>query len=141
MATRTKLLKNPVTLPCVLSSRVRKKDVVVSGDVMAEPVIIIQGTEENSGSNITIINHTTQERISLNYVPALGETVEINIPRRRVIKTVGSGEPESFVDALSDESYLSKFTISCGVNQLEIVCDCAVTVSCNFCDQYLEAMY
>lgn len=77
----------------------------------------------------------------MNYMPSESETVEINIPKRTITKLQKDGVCQSLIDALANDSYLSKFSLCPGVNLLEVVCDSVVSVSCEFSDQYLEAMY
>lgn len=63
VAERTNSLKSPVTFPCVFSTGKKTENIVVCGDVTAEPVIIIRGNGNYRANGITIINHTTCEKL------------------------------------------------------------------------------
>lgn len=138
---RENLIKQVLKLPMVFSRRVSRADINNIGDVDTEPVFIIQTMGvSDSGSNdgIEIINHTTNQRILLEYNPSIGETVRVDIPERKIYNDAGV----NLIDKISLDTFLSDFWLQTGRNDVEVINHAGpyCSVLCEYTNKYIEAV-
>lgn len=137
---RTPLIKKTFSFPTAFAIRRTRSVVYNAGDAAAEPIITIECTSEGENEEIglDIINHTTGQSIELEYNPAAGEQVVINIPERSIYNNSG----ENLIETISDDSFLDDFVLAVGGNDLEVInrCEAAVRVSCGYLNRYAEAV-
>lgn len=138
---RKNKIKTTFCFPCVMSERTSKGIVVNGGDVEAEPVIEIyfgENAQFDEAVDITLYNHSVKEKLTLSYLPEAGELITIDIAQRRIFNNKG----ENLISILTDDSYMSLFTLAEGANNLEVVCGNSIDFSivCRFTNRYLEAV-
>lgn len=140
--TREKHLETEFVLPLVFSERINRAAVTNAGDIIAEPVITfsngIDGVNGENG-NLTIRNETTGQVMVLNYYPAPGESVTIDISERKIVSSNGS----SLINFISDDTDLSDFHLEKGENILCVesnITNARANVECSFYNRYLEGV-
>lgn len=132
-------------LPCMLTRRITKANVVNIGDVDTEPIIKIRlnggtynGTEGTPGTLI-IRNETTKQEIELNLQDAENTTeVTIDIPNRKIY----SQDNKNLIHHLAPTSFLSDFWLKKGQNEICVdnyISESSV-VECEFSNKYIEAV-
>lgn len=142
LLTKSKYLETTFTLPCVFSERISRASVINSGDITAEPIITfkngVDGTYD-AGGYLVLNNETTGQFVTLNYYPAPGETVTIDISNR----TITSDSGANLINFISDETDLSEFWLALGENVVSAesnVTNNRVLVECSFYNRYIEGV-
>ncbi len=139
------LLDGTFVLPCMLTRRITKANVVNIGDVDTEPIIRISlnggtynGTAGTPGTLI-IRNETTKQEIELNLQDAENTTgVTIDIPNRKIY----SQDNKNLIHHLAPTSFLSDFWLQKGQNEICVdnyISESCV-VECEFSNKYVEAV-
>lgn len=132
-------------LPCMLTRRIAKANVINIGDVDTEPIIKIRlngvtynGTAGTPGTLI-IRNETTKQEIELNLQDAENTTeVTIDIPNRKIY----SQDNKNLIHHLAPTSFLSDFWLKKGQNEICVdnyISESSV-VECEFSNKYIEAV-
>lgn len=117
-------------LPCVFTTRISKITIPNNGDTMTYPIFIVR-YENMSDSSITkITNHSTNEKLILNYVIAENETIEIDTAKRTVTSNI-NGNITNYLDISSDFPTLQK-----GQNKFEAL-SLGSNVTIRFRERYL----
>ena len=114
----TKNLKTEFTLPLVFSKRTTRCNVLNGGDIPADCLITIKGlsvSEETAGNEISIINHTTNEKIALSYLLAVNEQIKIDTAGCSVTSSLNG----NIINRLKAESSFIK--LAAGVNDIEVI--------------------
>ena len=142
---RTPLLNKYFTFNGMFSKRVSRGEILSIGNIFTEPIfyIDVQHVPEESTTaekGILITNHTTGQYIRLDYEPAQGEQITIDIPNRDIHNDAG----ENLIAYISDDTFLDGFYIMPGANDIEALnysADTSMTVMCMFTNKYVEAVY
>lgn len=109
-----------------------------SGAKRAEPVVAICSLTDTLGDVITLTNHTTEQKLTLNTSLLQGDTLMIDVPNRTV--TLNG---ETRFDILSDDSFLSEFYLDVGNNQVSVTTNRngdRLVASVDYYNKYNEAM-
>lgn len=133
------LLDNDFEFPGKFSERISRSTVMNAGDVTAEPILYITAGHNPTGI-VTVKNHTTEQKLSVNYEPLADETVIIDASERRIYNSAG----ENLLGYLSDDSFFDGFYLAPGENDIEVLSGGAnleLEVSCRFRPRYSEAVY
>lgn len=141
---REKLLYGSFTFPCMFSKRTSRMTLINSGDVEAEPVIMLYNTATKSALGedygIEIVNHTTGQSILIERATTNGEVITVDVPNRSITSSL-SGD---ITHSLSQDSYLSNFIFAVGTNDIEAVNyneGEEISVVFHWKNQYLEAVW
>ncbi len=132
------LLDGGFAFPGKFSERISRRIIVNSGDCAAEPTIFINAGHNPTGT-IAIINHTSGEKLSLNYEPLADEVITIDTSLRKITGADG----ENLLNYLSDDSFFDGFHLMPGDNDIEVLIGNAnrqLDVSCRFRPCYSEAV-
>lgn len=114
---RLDLITSETTLPATFTERVVGGIVTNSGDITAEPKIIIKClTSLPDGGDITIENKTTGKKIVINHKVEDGEIITIDIPNRQILSNI-SGD---ITNQLSLDTYLCDMYLECGENSIDV---------------------
>ena len=116
--------------------------IINSGDVPAEPVITISksATADTAAKVLTLTMEAegTKTEIVLNYSISAGETVTVDIPNRKITSSVSG----NIICKLGLRSVLSDFVVPPGFGLMSVdTVDTALSISCSFENQYLEASH
>ena len=140
---RTDLIYGTFTLPKMFTSKVTEKDVINTGDLPVQPVLVLKNIGEGTASSgVTVVN-TPPSGINQTFVltkPLLaGEQVTVDFANRRV----DSDQRDSLIHSISDSTYLNTFTLEHGSNHVAVSAGVGdkLTVTCIFTPRYLEGMY
>lgn len=140
---RTNLIYGSFTLPTVFSSKITEKDVINTGDLPVQPILILRNTGKDTASaGVTIVNTPpsgVNQTFQLTRPLLAGEQVRVDFPGRRV----DSDQRGSLLHSISDDTYLNAFTLEQGKNHIEVTAGIGdkMAVSCIFIPKYLEGMY
>lgn len=108
-----------VSLPAVATERVTRRAVYNEGDCKIYPVFVITnlgGNTQSKSHTVTVKNLTANKEITVKTAISNGDTVTIDLARRKVIKN-----GEYITDSITDSSILSQFYLEIGKNDIEIV--------------------
>lgn len=133
------------SFPGMFSRRISRGEIVSPGSAYTEPVftIDVQFAPENTSAaekGLRITNETTGQYIRLDYEPATGEQIRIDIPNRKIENSQGV----SLIEYISDDTFLDGFYIVPGSNIIEALnysVETSLTVLCAFTNKYVEALY
>lgn len=115
---RTKLIDDKMTLPAVFSERTDGASVDVCGDREIEPIIEILGAmPQGSEGRIVIENLSAEKTFTINYVPAEGERITVDIGKRTITSDING----NILKYISDDSFMSDLVIGIGTSQLRAV--------------------
>lgn len=105
------------TLPCVFTSRHSRTALYNNGDKKVFPVIEITaiGTPSAESNTVTVTNHTTGAVLKLEKVLTDGETITIDLPRRRI----ESSADGIITHLITDDTNLSECFLAAGENDIE----------------------
>ena len=112
------LVTETFTLPCVFTERISEGDINNMGDKIIYPTIYITDNSSVSASSggVLIVNETTGAMIELpDYVMTYGETITIDLGRRKITSSIAGDITNSLGDSTPD---LSKFFLEVGINHL-----------------------
>ncbi len=129
------LLSTPFTLPCIFSERTMETTFFVSGDVEAEPMISLSVHEDIEA--FTVTNRTTGAFLTFDGGFSAGDEIVVDIEKRTAV----SSRLGSVLNRLSDDSYLSRFTLDEGENTVAVTAAGNVSCTVSFRNRYREAMY
>ncbi|MBE7022724.1 MAG: phage tail family protein [Ruminococcaceae bacterium] len=140
----TDLIEDSFTLPCIFTERINRRIVSNQGDFRTEPVFTIYNAPNEAALlaeavGVELLNHTTGQRLMLEYAIGAGETVTVDIPNRRIVSSTAG----NIVAVLSADSYLSDFYLVPGPNDLEAVnynTGENISVSLSYDNLYIEAV-
>ena len=127
----------------MFSSKITEKDVINTGDLPVQPILILRNTGEDTASaGVTIVNTPpsgVNQTFQLTRPLLAGEQVRVDFPGRRV----DSDQRGSLLHSISDDTYLNAFTLEQGKNHIEVTAGIGdkMAVSCIFIPKYLEGMY
>ena len=134
------VLSSPFVLGCMLSERRTKRDIINRGDVPIEPVFEITseiGTACPEG--ISIKNITSGKTILLNTDILQGETITVDIEKRKITSNVRG----NIILCLDQYSSLSDFYIDRGISTIEVDAtdsNGTIFVSCSFNNRYISVL-
>ena len=114
---REKLLTSATVLPAVFSTRLSSAEIDIGGDRSSEPVISILGgapTEADEGK-IIIENLTSGRKFTLDYTPAEGELITVDVRSR----TITSSTAGNILKYISDDSFLADLVLAKGENVIK----------------------
>lgn len=114
---RTGLITKNTFLPAVFTKRIVGGVVENYGNVICEPIIIINCLSDTPEEPITIFNETTNKQITINYSASAGEEITIDIPKRIITSNI-NGDITSHLDA---ESYLCDMYLAQGENEMDVI--------------------
>ncbi len=145
---RKDLISGTFTLPCVFTKRIHRVNIINAGQKETEPSVILycKSQGENENCNITLTNHTSGVKFILNYKLNKGEEVIINFADRTIksnMKMENNNDGDLIV-YMSNDSFLSKFKLVPGVNDIECIIDdpgCDASAVCEYSSKYIEAVY
>ncbi|MBQ7975410.1 MAG: phage tail family protein [Clostridia bacterium] len=112
------LVTDTFTLPCVFTERISEGDVNNTGDKIIYPTIYITDNSDVSAASggVLIENETTGAKIELPYYTMVyGETITIDLGRRRLTSSVNGNITNELGDSTPD---LSRFFLEVGINHL-----------------------
>lgn len=119
-----------------ISTLTNESDIVNLGDVQTEPIFYVSN---NTGTTITdgftILKNGGEQKLSINASISDGETVTVNIPRRRITGSNG----RNLIDTISDDTFLSDFWLDVGTNHIKVESgNKNLSVRCEYANQYVE---
>lgn len=126
------------TFPGMFSKRISYSTLSYAGNAETEPMFYIS-TGSSPQGNLSIINHTSGEKLSLDYTPLVNEFITIDVKERRIYNSDGA----SLLKYLSDDSFFDGFHLYPGINEIEVLLGTFnenLTVSCKYTERYLEAV-
>lgn len=136
-------LINGMTFPRVFTFRYTKGTAINNGMVDIEPIIIIETGKPTVGApetGILIQNETTGKEILLNYTPADGEIITVDIPSRKIISSTNGD-----ITRYKPLSYLlSDFVFKRGSNLINFInkdTGQELKAKAVYSNQYTEAMF
>ena len=140
--TRTGNLINGMTFPRVFTFRTSEGNAINNGDVDIEPIIkITAGAKDGgTGKGITITNETTGAIITLNYEPAEGEEITIDIANREILSNV-NGDITRYK---SKHTLLGDFKLIKGTNLLKFEnanTSQSLVAYADYSNLYIEGVY
>ncbi|MBE7035847.1 MAG: hypothetical protein E7403_00975 [Ruminococcaceae bacterium] len=144
---REDLVESKFTLPCVFTRRIMTSKVYNHGDVMTEPVFTIfcNRVSDSEEAGILLKNETTGAQLRLLYVLQEGETVTVDISRRRItsdtIREDNNGG--SLIFFMSEDTVLKNLYLVPGENQFSVTnfaVESDMLVTCRMKEKYLEAV-
>ena len=111
------LVTDTFTLPCVFTERISRKIIYNNGDKYVYPKLIITnvGSTSDETGKITIENHTTGAKITVEYTPSNGEIITVDTSMRRLYSNISG----SITNNISDDTDLSSFYFDIGENDIE----------------------
>lgn len=137
---REKLLTSPFSLPCMFGRITAGASIEIVGSMPVEPIISMNCPESLSDAeNITITNETTGKSIILDYAPAAGEEITIDVKNRKIISSLNG----NIINYLSADTFLGEFVLICGLNIISVdVGDVTsgFTIGCRYNNLYNEAV-
>lgn len=128
-------LVSSFTLPCVFSHRTTEAELSVSGDTETEPVIVLTAHEDVE--NFTLSNRTTGAFLTFSGGFAAGERIVVDIENRTAVSSVSG----SVLNRLTDDSFLSRFTLTEGKNTVAVSAEGNISCTLSYRNRYREAMY
>lgn len=140
---RTDLISSPFTLPMIFTERITEKDIINTGDLPVQPVLILKNVGENTASgSVTVTNTPPSGQVQsfcLTKPLLAGEQVTVDFTERRV----ESDQREGMIHFISDTTFLSVFVLEQGCNHITVTPGVGdqVSVQCMFTPKYLEGMY
>jgi len=137
---RTKLLKDPFTLPAMFGEIILGGNIEIKGTVSVEPIITIYyPTALEGAESIILTNETTGKSVQLDYAPKEDDTVTVDVKNRKITSTVSG----NLINYLANDSFLGDFVLVRGVNVISVnVGDVTsgFTIECNYNNLYNEAV-
>ena len=108
-----------VQLPAVATVRTITANILNSGEIEVYPIIHIYNTASQIAllsdfSGIVITNETTGAKIELDYSPADGEEITINLALRKITSNIAG----NIINYISDDTVLSDFVLKLGDNKI-----------------------
>lgn len=108
-----------VQLPAVATVRTITANIINSGEIEVYPIIHIYNSAGQIAlmsefSGIMITNESTGEKIELDYSPADGEEITIDLAKRKITSNTSG----SIIDYITDDTDLSKFILQLGDNKI-----------------------
>lgn len=137
------MLSDTFAFPGMFSGAVIGGTVYYEGTASTEPVIRITINAmppQYPDNGFLIVNETTGQQIGLDYIPAAGDVITIDIPSREIYLQDGS----SLLPYITDGTFLNGFTLVPGENSLyvrnfNVLSD--AYMECVYKNQYLEAVW
>jgi len=132
-------ISSDFTFPAPFSFRTTRRNIFVSSNAETEPVFYID-VGASPGGDIEIKNHTSGERLKLNYTPLANDYITVDVKNRRIYNQSG----ESIVHLLSDDSFFDGFHLYPGDNDVEVLIGSVNTtldVTCRYNEKFLEAVF
>ena len=105
-----------IQLPVIATVKSNEKTVRVSGDIPVFPIIEIYCKSAQTYTDNGIIITGGSSAITLNYTMAEGETVTVDLPRRKII----SSENGLITSCISNDTVLSDFKLMLGNNSVSV---------------------
>ncbi len=137
---RTKKLQTPFSLPTMFGETVAGATVYVEGRASVEPILTLHFSKNiSNAATVKIMNRTSGECIELNHSPIANEVITIDIKNR----TAESSVSGNILGELTDESYLSRFALVGGRNDVEVSAGAVtlgITVKCVYNNKYTECV-
>lgn len=137
---RTKKLATPFSLPTMFGETVAGATVFVESKNMVEPILTLNFSKDISdAATVKILNRTSGECIELNHTPIANESITIDIKNR----TAESSVSGNILSELTDESYLGRFMLIGGRNDIEVSAGAVtlgITVKCVYNNKYTECV-
>ncbi len=138
---RTDLIDDPFVLPMIFTKRTTEKDVINTGDLPVQPVLLIKCIQTGT-EGIRITNHTPlgEKQVFSFTTPMMeGEEIKVDFPNRRI----ESNMRENVIHLISDDTFLHSFVLEQGCNHIKVSAGDGADLSiiCTFTPKYLEALY
>lgn len=113
---KTKNITSPFTLPAVFSTRLNEVVIVNSGDVKTYPTITISPfVSEDTYFSFSIINHTTDNKLSFSLTACPSETFTIDTENRQATSSLKGNIAQFITDGALRNMYLDS-----GPNNLKL---------------------
>lgn len=139
--TQEPFLDKDFVFPGMFSQRISRRNIEYLGTRWAEPVFFISIDEGIKGDDVLIIkNHTSGEKLALNYGGSLGDFITVDTKRRKIYNQ----DNENLLKYLDDDSFFDGFRLCPGNNDIEVInrnVNTGITVSCRYANRYCEAVY
>lgn len=136
---RTDLIKGSFTPPCVFTRRISGGSIINSGDLDAEPTIVIVCEKASGGTaSLKLVNETVGAKIELSRVFNEGDEIFIDTKNAKITDKNGN----SLISCMSDDTYLSEFVLKRGENRISVTSSeqtSDLKVYCIYQNRYLEA--
>lgn len=133
---RKKLIDRWSHTPCMFSQRTSKASINNMGDYESEPIIEISSGAAYSG-RIELRNNTTGAHAAFVHDIKADDVIKVDIPNRRIV----SAADGVITRTITDDTFLSAFTLARGINELEVVSDNVnLTAVCRYYNYYCEAV-
>ncbi len=138
---RINLIDDPFVLPMVFTKRTTEKDVINTGDLPVQPVLLLKCIQTGS-EGIKIINNTPsgeKQLFALTTPMLVGEEIRVDFPNRRI----ESNKRENIIHLISDDTFLHSFVLEQGCNHINVIAGVGADLSiiCEFTPKYLEGLY
>lgn len=151
---REDLISSPFTFTTgsglVFTRRLNGADIINNGDLKTYPVFYVSNMPSADtfslfadGVGILIQNITTGQKIELNYDARIGEEIVIDVENRSIEGNY-NGVTTNLINYISTDTYLNKFWLEPGKNEISITnfnADNSITVACKYSNRYIEAVY
>ncbi len=138
---RINLITDPFSLPMVFSKRITEKDVINTGDLPVQPVLLLKCIQTGSeGIQITNNAPSGEKQFFALTTPMLtGEEIKVDFPNRRI----ESNMREGIIHFISDDTFLHSFVLEQGCNHINVTAGFGTDVSviCEFTPKFLEGFY
>ena len=142
------LITNPITLPCMLSSRDTKRIIENAGDKDVYPIVTIRvvkkGTTTSTEYGYKLLNNTTGKSVHLQYTSKAGERIVIDFGKRTVTSIKGGTIITDIIGNVAEGSELADFYLIPGENEIEAVdhgTDDESLISIEYENKDAEAVY
>ena len=143
------LITNPITLPCMLSSRDTKRIIENAGDKDVYPIVTIRVVKKGTTASATeygykLLNNTTGKSVHLQYTSKAGERIVIDFGKRTVTSIKGGTIITNIIGNIAQGSELADFYLIPGGNEIEAVdlgTDDESLISLEYENKYVEAVY
>ena len=131
-------LSSEFVFPGAFSERITRRNIYISSNAETEPVIIINAGRTPSGI-LHIHNHTSGEKLNINYEPLGGDFITVDVRNRKIFNQDG----ENLLSYLADDSFFDGFHLYPGDNEIEVLIGTANTeleVIMRYNERFLEAV-
>lgn len=135
------LIDKNFAFPGTFSGRISRNNIIYEGNAETEPVFFINIKEVvGDDGMLSIVNHTSGEKLSFDYGGAEGESIVVDVKNREIYSSSG----ENLLKYLADDSFFDGFHLYPGVNDIEVInynMNTGIGVTCSYSNRYSEAVY
>lgn len=131
-------INSEFSFPDYFSKRISRRNLFIDSNAETEPIFLIVAGNNPIGE-MEIVNHTSGERLKINYEPFSNDYITVDVKNRKIYNQAG----ESLISYLSDDSFFDGFHLYPGDNDVEVLIGTAndkLDVVCKYNNKYLEAV-